>query len=92
MGILEAADKMSGVPSSPVQTAAQIPRLKITPMGEYALENQEVKPGLQLDALTFIRNKHMPTAQQVCDDLKVDQRAGDSVIKWLIGHRYVQTC
>lgn len=92
MGFLEAADKFAQVPSSPAQTAAQIPRLKIMPLGEYALENQEIKPGPQLDALTFIRNKHMPTAQQVCDDLKMDQRAGESVIKWLIGHRYITTC
>jgi hypothetical protein len=92
MGVMEAADKFAGIPQGKQQTADQVPRLKITPLGDYALENQEIKPGPMLNALTFIRNKHMPTAQMVCDDIGVDQKAGDSVIRWLIGHRYVMTC
>lgn len=83
-------NKSSG--SSP-STPQPDPRFKITPLGDYALEHQEVRPGPKLEVIQTIQKKHMPTVKEISNALPgLSESSVKSIISSLHADGFVARC
>lgn len=93
--LLDKLDNVSGVSKqgNNLSTPAPDPRFKVTPLGDYALDHQEIKPGPKLEVIQCIQRRHMPTVKEITNTLPgLSESSVKSIITSLHADGYVARC